>query len=378
MDYSELNWPLMHNNITEDDRNVMIEFLKSDPILTNGPKVREFEEAWSKWLGVKHSVFVNSGASANLLTITYLAGKFNEVVVPSLTWVSDISSVLHNRLEPLFVDIDPYTLAMKQEDLPKNKVIFLTHVLGLVGCKPDFREEFFIEDCCESHGATYDDGSKVGTKGLISNFSFYFAHHMSTIEGGMICTDDELIYEIMRMYRSHGMVREVRNEALKKEWARAYPDVHPSFLFMMPGYNVRSTELNAVLGLNQLKRLDENIHHRKQNFEVFLEELSPTLYRTELATKGASPYGLIIIMKEPNVALRDKIERLFDACKVEYRRGLSGGGNQLRQPYLKHVKWKKEDYKEVEHVTDFSWYIGNYPGLDHKKIQQLCQYLNQF
>lgn len=389
MKYKKLDWPLMHNNITEDDRNVMIDFLKSDPILTNGPKVREFEEAWSKWLGVKYSVMVNSGASANLMTMAYLAienvnPEECEILVPTLTWVSDISSVLHARMKPVFVDIDPKTLAM--DDVATNraitlktKAVFVTNVLGLAAKYPDVHPSFLIEDCCESHGATFQ-GKKLGSIGRISNFSFYFAHHMTTIEGGMICTSDETVYETMRMLRSHGMTREMRNQEWKEGWSKKYPDVHPSFLFAYPAFNTRSTELNAVLGLNQLKRLDENNEKRVANFKVFLDELSPKLYRTELATEGSSPYALIVIMKEPDVALRDKIEHLLTLCGVEFRRGLSGGGNQLRQPYLSNrgFNWKREDYPQVEHITDFSWYIGNYPGLGFTKIKDLCKYLNQF
>lgn len=385
MKYQKLNWPLMHNNITEDDRNELIRFIKTDPILTNGPKVREFEEAWSKWLGVKYSVFVNSGASANLLTMTYLAiengGEPAEVVVPTLTWVSDIASVIQSGLTPRFVDIDPETLGMHPGQTnaaisDKTHAVFLTHVLGIPtrirGC-PNL-----IEDCCESHGATVD-GKKVGTFGRISNFSFYFAHHMTTIEGGMVCTNEEQVYETVRALRSHGMVREMRNKKMKEEIIANFPDVHPSFMFIFPGYNMRSNELSAVLGLNQLKRLDENNEKRKRNFNIFLNELNHRIYRTgDLLTTGQCAYGLIPILREPDLKLRDKIERLFELCGVEFRRGLSGGGNQLRQPYLKSVKWDKKDFSEVEHITDFSWYIGNFPDLDHKNIRAICKLLNQF
>lgn len=375
----------MHNNITKDDRDVLIKFLKTDPILTNGPKVLEFEEAWSKWLGVKYSVFVNSGASANFLTMAYLyhAMGTQHVILPALTWISDIASVIQNSHRSTIVDISPKTLGMSVADVSEKikdhlkAYHFVTHVMGLVS--ENFCQwNYLIEDCCEAHGATYRDGSKVGTKGLISNFSFYFAHHMTTVEGGMVCTNDEKIYEAIRMLRSHGMVREAKNPQLKEAWARNNPQLHPSFMFAYPGFNMRSTEINAVLGLNQLKRLDENNEKRKKNFNIWLDELSPKLYRTTLQREGAVAYALVLIMKDQNIKLRDKIERLLTLCGVEFRRGLSGGGNQLRQPYLKEVKWDPKKYPEVEHITDFSWYIGNYPDLDHKKIKDLCRLLNQF
>jgi CDP-6-deoxy-D-xylo-4-hexulose-3-dehydrase len=147
---------------------------------------------------------------------------------------------------------------------------------------------------------------------------------------------------------------------------------------MVPGFNVRNTEMGAVLGLSQLKRLDENIEKRKKAFTVWLNELSSKLYRTDFEVEGASPYALVLVLNEPSIELRDKVEHLFKLCNVEFRRGLSGGGNQLRQPYLRHKKWNKEDFVNVEHITDFSWYIGLYPDLEHGKIKDLCKLLNQF
>jgi CDP-6-deoxy-D-xylo-4-hexulose-3-dehydrase len=377
----------MHNNVTKDDRDELIRFLKTDPILTNGPKVLEFEEAWSKWLGVKYSVFVNSGASANLLTMAYLnfcdANASKEVIVPTLTWVSDIASVLQNGFKLVFKDIDPRSLGMEigEKGIPKStKAVFTTHVLGLCAAAgfDTGIEKILIEDCCESHGALWPDGTKVGTKGRISNFSFYFAHHMTTIEGGMVCTNDHHAYECIRMLRSHGMVREIRDRKTKEHLAAQYPNLHPSFIFMLPAYNCRNTELGAVLGLSQLKRLDEQIQKRKDNWDVFFHEISPKLYRTELNHIGSSPYALIPILNDPDLKLRNKIERMLTLSGVEFRRGLSGGGNQLRQPYLEALEHNPKDYPEVEHVSDFAWYIGNYPTLEHKKIAKLCKLLNQF
>lgn len=371
----------MSNNITAEDRNAVIEFLKTDPILTNGPRVLEFEEAWSKWLGVKYSVFVNSGASANLLTMNWVKSNLNpaRVLVPTITWVSDISSVLQNGMKPKFADIHLATLGIqeKEYDVP---VLFTTHVLGFSQFKSEQflkqnSESVLIEDCCECHGATFQ-GKKLGTYGLISNFSFYFAHHMSTIEGGMICTDDEDIYEEMRTLRSHGMVREMRNKEKKEALIRKYPHLQPQFLFLRPAFNVRNNEIGAVFGLSQLKRLDENNEKRKKNLDVFLNEL-PERFFSSFHTEGSVNYALTLMLKEPNLILRERIEEFLTSCNVEFRRGLSGGGNQLRQPYLKNFD-DPTNYPNAEHVSDFAWYIGNYPDLEHTKIQELCHLLRQF
>src|SRR5580692_7844253 len=213
-----LDWPLMSNNISRADLDGLIDFLRQeDPILTQSKNVRAFEEEWSRWLGVKYSVFLNSGASANLVTMAALkeTAGLGEVIVPTLTWVSDIASVLQAGFKPVFVDINPRTLGMDNEQVlakisPRTKAVFLTHVLGYNGLTQRLLDELktrgipLIEDVCESHGATFK-GRKLGTFGYISNFSYYYAHHMSTIEGGMICTNDANIYETARMMRSHGM-----------------------------------------------------------------------------------------------------------------------------------------------------------------------------
>ena len=214
-----MKYPLIRNNFSRSDLDSVIALLRADdPRLTNGPKVREFEKAGNDWLGVKYSVFVNSG-SANLLSMAALKLKYPEggqVIVPPLTWVSDIASVLQNGFAPIFVDIDPRTLGMETEAVldaitPSTRAVFLSHIQGFNGLTDRLLEELerrdilLIEDVCESHGATHK-GKRVGSFGWTSNFSFYYAHHMSTIEGGMICTDDEETYRVLRMLRSHGMV----------------------------------------------------------------------------------------------------------------------------------------------------------------------------
>ena len=387
-----LDLPLMSNNITRTDLDALIEYLRLDsPMLTQSQQVRAFEKEWSSWLGVKHSVFVNSGASANLLTMTALRETFGpgEVIVPTLTWVSDIASVIQCGFKPVFVDINPRTLGMDDQEViarltPQTRAVFLTHVLGYNGFTQRLLDELkarnipLIEDVCESHGATFG-GRKLGTFGLMSNFSFYYAHHMSTIEGGVISTDDPDLYETLRMLRSHGMVRESGSDQLRAKYREQYPDLNPDFIFAFPAYNVRSTEINAVLGRSQLKRLDKNNERRRTNLRVFLDHLDPEKYRTDFEVEGSCNYAFTLIIKKPDPAFRDRLEQRLREAKVEFRRGTSGGGNQLRQPYIRKLLGDRafENYPKVDHIHFYGYYIGNYPELERSKILALCALLNR-
>jgi len=385
-----LEWPLMKNNILKEDIEVLTDFLHKMSRLTQSENVSAFEREWSEWLGIKYSVFVNSGASANLVTMAAvkLLHGAGEVIVPPLTWVSDIASVLQNGFRPVFVDINPRNLCMDEDHLinrltKKTRAVFLTHIQGFNGLTDRIlmtlkdRNIPLIEDVCEAHGATFK-GQKLGTFGLISNFSFYFAHHMSTIEGGMVCTNDFKIYEILRMLRSHGMVREASDCTIKDRYASEHPDLTPEFIFAFPAFNVRSSEINAVLGRSQLMRLNENNIKRRKNFEIFLQNLDSKSYQTDYDLEGSCNYALCLVIKRPDPALRDKVELTLRKAGVEFRRGSSGGGNQLRQPYLKCLMPDNEflEYPVVEHIHFYGYYIGNYPGLEKDKILHLCNLLN--
>jgi len=389
---SDFTWPLMANNVTRSDLDTLISYLqKDDPRLTHGPAVFEFESQWSSWLGVDYSVMLNSGASANDLTMLALREMYGngEVIVPPLTWVSDIASVLHAGNKPVFVDINPRSLAMDTEKIldaitPRTKAVFLTHVLGLNGLTDELITELnrlgipLIEDVCESHGATHN-GRKVGTFGLASNFSFYFAHHMTTIEGGMISTNNSDLYEISRMLRSHGMLRENLNVTTKQKYIAEFPELNPDFIFTVASHNMRPTEINGILGLSQLARLNSNVESRTRNFIQFLSILDPDVFRTDFQTDGSSNYAFTLVLKEANFNLRDKVEMVLKDARIEFRRGLSGGGNQLRQPYLKNIPGlpNASEMIETEHVHHYSWYIGNYPELKSEQIDWLGSVLNE-
>lgn len=382
----------MKNNILREDLDDVIKYLKNDdPILTNGPLVKEFEKKWSEWLGCKFSVFVNSGASANLLTMALLKidnPDGGEIIVPPLTWVSDIASVIQNGFVPVFADIDMSTLGLDttktiEKISNKTKAIFITHCQGFDALSNELIEYAdnlsipIIEDVCESHGATHH-GRKAGSIGLVSNFSFYYAHHMSTIEGGMICTDDETIYEKARILRSHGMVRESHSDASKAKWINMFSDLNPEFIFAYPGFNMRNNEIGAILGLSQLKRLDRNVILRNKNLFYFLDNINKDKFFVDFKLDGCSNYAfnLILNVKDDEYVL--KLMAKMKESRIEFRRGSAGGGNQLRQPYLKNLLKKDhhKDFSVTDHVHFYGFYLGNYPSLEKKEILEICKIIN--
>lgn len=387
-----MKFPLMRNNILREDLDAVIEHLKQDdPILTNGINVREFEAEWSKWLGVKYSVFVNSGASANLLTMAVLKIKHpdgGEVITPPLAWVSDVASVLQNGFTPIFVDINPSTLAMDSKAIlskltEKTRAVFITHVQGFDGLNDELIDELnrrnipLIEDVCESHGATHN-GAKLGSIGWISNFSYYYAHHMSTIEGGMICTNDAMVYQQARMLRSHGMVREASDPVIKKAYIEDYPELNPDFIFSYPAYNVRNTEIGGIMGRSQLKRLDKIVERRTENLHHFLQKIDSSKYRTDFKVEGSSNYAFNLILKHADDELVERLMKRMRESGVEFRRGSAGGGNQIRQPYLKGIvpDGHHLDFPQTEHIHFYGFYIGNFPDLTKNEIDEICNIIN--
>ncbi len=391
----------MNQNISRDDLRDVVDFIYPFPLdenpygdppqLTNGPQVAAFEREFADWLGVKYAVMVNSGASANLITMHALRELHGvgEVIVPCITWSSDIMSVIHAGLTPVFVDIDPRTLGMDWDAVhrmaPATMAIFPTHCLGfnaMTGPMPAYQRDgkfvqpWVIEDCCEAIGGVDDQqGRKLGTRGYASNFSFYYGHHMTTIEGGMICTDDEAMFETCRCLRSHGMTREIASDATRKSYEN--PLTWPDFTFEHCGFNMRSTEINAVIGRSQLKRLDANVAKRTENLKLFLSLLDPAKYRADYAVEGSSNFALPLVLQPDDSWLMDRVLFTLDKCGVEYRRGTAGGGNQLRQPYLRRIFGDHyRDFPQAEHVHNYGLYVGNYPSLDQQMISEVCGRLN--
>ena len=381
-------WPLMKDCITQDDKDAMVEFINSTNRFTNGPRVKEFEKAWSDWLGCKHSLFVSSGSTANLLLVSAIKEKYNlsqgdKVLVPAMTWVTNISPVTQLGLTPIFCDVDKDNFGFDIKHLtylaakyPDIKVAFVTHLFGIAANMDRYKEilpnTVFIEDVCESHGAEYR-GRKTGTLSEGSTFSFYFGHHMTTVEGGFVCTDNDELYNIMRMKRSHGMAREAAPE-MYELYKSQHPDVHPQFLFMTDGYNFRSMELNAVLGLSQLKRLDDCIARRQEIFDKFVSLLQHhgTFHIPD--QEGNSSFCLPFVCETPEY--RSKLEQFLIANGVETRPLCSG--NLLRQPFLRGYSMDIDWEPNVEYLHTNGFFIGNNHLITDDDFKRLEDLLDEF
>jgi CDP-6-deoxy-D-xylo-4-hexulose-3-dehydrase len=394
MEQNKFSWPLINDNITQKDRLVLADFCLNGERFTNGSKVKEFEKQWSEWLGVKHSVMVNSGASANFISIAIVKELLGvgEVIVPPIGWVSDISSVVQLGMTPVFVDVDINNFNITAENIKAaitedTKAIVLVHTLGFNAMTDEIvqiakdNNIILIEDCCEAHGAKFGD-KRVGSIGDISLFSFYFGHHITTIEGGTVCVNNDKLYDLAKLFRSHGMTREASLE-LQTEYQHAYPDLNPLFTFAVAGFNMRSTEINAVLGLEQLDRLDYNISRRTENLHTWLENLDSTKFKTSFDVEGSSNFALPLVMQEDyknSLKINDDYSSVCDILSlngVEYRLGTAGGGNQARQPYLKKYPYRiSGELKNADYIHDNALYIGNHVDLTKEQIINLCKNLN--
>jgi len=367
--------------ITQSDKLKLIEFISSSDMYTCGEKVEDFENKWSEWLGCKHSLFVTSGSTANLLLLASIKEFYNipngsKVLVPACTWVTNVSPVFQNGLEPVFCDINLDNYSFDVDNLPdvNIKIVFITHLLGLNApmekLKNKYPDAIFIEDICESHGITDEFGKKRG-HGTGSTFSFYYGHHMTTIEGGMISTDNAELYQLMKLKRSHGMARHLLPENYEKTVSK-YPNIDPKFLFLTDGYNFRNTELNAVIGIEQLQRLDESIKIRKRNYDRFMLYLLK--YETFFHIPTYDPYNssfcLPFVCKTKE--LKTKLISIFNKLKIEYRPIV--GGNLLIHPFLD--KWKNSTKTpNADLLNDNGVYIGNSQFVTLEMIDMAFEYI---
>ena len=308
-----MNWPLMGETITISDRLKMAYFTLTAKKFTNGEKVKQFEQEWNEWLGSRHSLYVSSGSTANFLLVASVKEMFglkagDKVLLPACTWVTNVAPIIQLGLEPVFVDINLNDFSFNIDQLKKIKnkksikMIFVTHLLGFAAERNELMNMFpnalIIDDVCESHGCE-SHGYKVGKKSLGATFSFYFGHHMSTIEGGMVSTNSGDLYDIMKMKRGHGLARESRSFS---QYASRYPDIDKQFLFMTDGYNFRNHEIPAVLGLSQLKRLDTMIGRRRQNYQSFVNIINqfPRIFYPLQDNPGNSSFCLPFVCKKKN------------------------------------------------------------------------------
>lgn len=361
----------MKNAITWSDKLKLVKFILTSDKYTNGPRVREFEAQWADWVGSKHALMVSSGSTANTLIISSVKELYgwkdgDKVLVPACTWVTNISPVFQAGLKPIFCDVNLENFSFDLDHMaeiakkhPDIKGIFVTHLLGFSAENEKYAEIFpnavILDDVCESHGCMSPAGVKRGASGTAASFSFYFGHHMTTVEGGMVNVNNSELYELMRMKRSHGLARESGN---LKKYADQYPDIHPQFLFMTDGYNLRSTELNAVLGMSQLPRLEDMITQRRLNFLNFCQimEAHKDKFHPVRWQEGNSNFAFPFICKTPELA--KKMKDVFDANGVEHRPIV--GGNLLRQPFLKDYKFgTPRKNANVDLLNDNGVYIGN-------------------
>ena len=379
-------WPLMKNCITNSDRNLLIDFIKKTDKYTNGKKVKELESEWSNWLGVKNSLFVSSGSTANLLLLSAIKTKYNlksgdKIIVPAITWSTNISPIIQLGFTPIFCDVDINhfgfdidqfkNLCKKHSDI---KAVFVTHLFGIPAPINDYKnilDVIYLEDCCESHGATICN-NKVGTFSDGSTFSSYFGHHFTTIEGGFVSTNDDDLFEIMKAKRSHGLARECSPEIYKK-YSEEYKDVDKKFLFITDGYNFRNNELGAILGLSQLKRLDDMITRRHEicnQFESILNKYNHLFHIPNF--EGNSSFCLPFIFKDS--MLKSNFQSFLEDNGVETRPLCSG--NLLRQPFLKKYKYQK--FKNADYLHFHGFYIGNNHLITDEEIIILENLIKKF
>lgn len=386
---SKFDWPLQKNSIGLNEKLALIKFICTSDRFTNGPKCKEFEEAWSKWQGRKYSLFVNSGTTANTLLLSaarelYFTKKTQlKILCPAVNWATNISTFKQQDHNIFFYDIDYATYSPTYESIKRLKevgfepdVIYVTHIMGFANNLKQFTDYWpdaiLLEDCCESHGALTTDNKKVGNKGAASTFSFYFGHHMTTIEGGIVSTDDIELYNLMRAKRSHGLSREMLPKYRELE-ERLCPDIDPSFLFPTEGFNFRNTELGAVLGLVQLKKLDRFIAQRNKNYQLFFDCMVGHPWMKSMSDpRGNSAMTLPFHCKSPETKqiLKDRLNELG----VETRPFLVG--NLLRQPFMSDYRHKPY-LPNSEEIHTNSFYIGNNHFITDTQIVSLTAELHR-
>lgn len=377
----EYNWPLMRNSISLKDKLNLIKFILFSDHYTQGEKVIEFEKKWSDWLGAKHSLFVTSGSTANFLLIASIIEKYNlkkgdKVLLPSCTWVTNINPIFQLGLTPIFCDINLENFSFDENEMyeihknhPDIKMVFVTHLLGYPAHVEKYKEIFpnsiFIDDVCESHGCLSKDGTRVGSNSLGATFSFYYGHHMSTIEGGMISTNDSELYDLMKLKRSHGLARV---SSKFKEYSSINQEIDPSFLFVTDGYNFRNTELSAVLGLSQLTRLNDFIANRKKIYSNFIEIINnDENFYSLINNKNNSSFCLPFICK--SLDIKNELIKSFNKNKIEYRPIVAG--NLLKQPYLNYQIESKKEKLTVDLLHTQGLYIGNNQFVNEVDLEKL-------
>ncbi|WP_461537930.1 DegT/DnrJ/EryC1/StrS family aminotransferase [Spongorhabdus nitratireducens] len=338
-----------------------------------GKKVAEFETAFARYVGSKHCVMVNSGSSANLLAVAALfytkqnsLKPGDEVIVPAVSWSTTYYPLHQYGLKIKFVDICPETLNLDLDQLEKaisdkTRAIFAVNLLG----NPiDYqrlekiisnRDILLLEDNCESMGATLN-GKQAGTFGVMGTFSSFFSHHISTMEGGMVVTDDEELYHIMLSLRSHGWTRHLPKD--NRVCEKSDDPFHESFRFVLPGYNLRPLDMSGALGLEQLEKLPSIVKGRQQNAAVFMDLFADIPgVSIQKQTGESSWFGFALVFE--SLEKRTEVVELFKAHKIETRPIVAG--NFTRNPVVKFFDYDIHgELESSDKVHDCGLFIGNH------------------
>jgi len=381
------SWKLQENVFFTKDLKEIANFISKNPKFTQGKLVKNFEKKFSLWNDSKYSIFVNSGSSANLITLNAAKTIYNwknndEIIVPALTWPTTVTPIIQAGLKPVFLDCNFLDLSIDYDDFKKKitkntKAIFLAHILGFPAnidrIKKIIKKNkiLIMEDCCESPGAKYGE-TKIGNFGIAGTFSFYWGHHMTTIEGGMITTNNKKFYDMCKLKRSHGMARELDPNDFSKI-KKKFRKLDKNFLFLTDGFNLRSTEINAFIGIRQLKKLNNYIKIRNANYLYFLKIIKNykkkgiwTISPTNLKT--ISSFAFPIFFKTSKYLM--KFKKILNKNNIEFRTVISG--NLLRQPFLKSFSNKSNKMPNADIVHKNGIYIGNNQFVNKQRLNWLA------
>lgn len=380
-----MRYRLNEDAISRQDFLDLVDWLSQYPWLTQGERVREFESLWADRVGVRHARFVNSGSSANLLMYSALLASHprnRKVIVPAVGWSTTLAPALQLGFEPILCDVDPETLGIDVEQLEslcsrhQPAAVMVVHALG-VPCRIDavlaLRDRYgfvLLEDACAAAGSEFD-GRSVGQFGDLSSFSFFYSHQLTTIEGGMVCTDSDVFASAISQLRSHGWARDVptaQRDSLESEFG--IDSFSAAFTFYLPGYNLRSTDLNARLGLLQLDRFDAAVKQRFDNFRSYQSLLAGSTVRTQSAAEHSMVSNIAFGIVCESSDHRRRVAEALSIAGVETR-PLSGG-NLARQPSFAGIPGIGS-YPVADQVHSAGLQLPNHPGLDATDLSEICE-----
>lgn len=389
--------PLMRNAFLNEyeTKKALAEFILQAPKLSMDTKCFEFEAAFAKYQKCKDAILFNSGASANLAMLQALKnlGRLQDrdrVGFSALTWSTNTMPLIQLNLEPVPVDCDPTTLNVMSHNLLERlkevdlKAFFITNALGFAGDLDKIREIcnerkiLLIEDNCESLGTELPSG-KSGNFGVASSFSFFVAHHMSTIEGGMVCTSDEDLAEMLRIVRANGWDRNLKADQQRK-WRKRYnitTEFQAKYTFYDLGYNLRPTEITGFIGLYQLQFIEENVRKREQNYrrlELKIKENSDLIAMKSDHISVLSNFAIPVMCKSREI--RDRYVAQFAGAGIEIRPMIAG--NMQHQPFYKKYVETEYDLKGTDTIHDCGFYCGNYPEMTERDLEVLSSCLQSY